>query len=61
MTLLYYDPIFLQHDTGMHPENAGRLRAITERLEKNKVDANCTRPAWRQASANGVLALNVVT
>ena len=34
MTLLYTDPLFLKHDTGQHPENAGRLRSITARLEK---------------------------
>jgi acetoin utilization deacetylase AcuC-like enzyme len=34
MTLLYTDPLFLKHDTGRHPENAGRLRSITARLEK---------------------------
>src|SRR5437773_1839090 len=28
MTLLYTDPIFLEHDTGPHPETAERLRAI---------------------------------
>jgi acetoin utilization deacetylase AcuC-like enzyme len=32
MTLLYSDPIFLQHDTGSHPETAERLRAIERRL-----------------------------
>ena len=31
-TGLFYDPIFLQHDTGDHPENAGRLRAILDGL-----------------------------
>src|SRR5207249_3229891 len=34
MTLLYTDPLFLQHDTGRHPETADRLRAITAQLEK---------------------------
>ena len=29
-----YDPIFLEHDTGMqHPENAGRLRSIIKAIE----------------------------
>lgn len=32
MTRLYLDDRFLNHDTGMHPENAGRLRSITESL-----------------------------
>jgi len=32
--LYYYDPLFLQHDTGDHPESALRLRAVSEHLEK---------------------------
>ena len=32
MTLLYHDPIFQHHDTGSHPENAGRLAAVDARL-----------------------------
>jgi acetoin utilization deacetylase AcuC-like enzyme len=29
-----YDPIYLKHDTGEHPENSKRLVAITEHLQK---------------------------
>jgi len=29
-----YDPIYLQHDTGQHVENAGRLEAIISHLEQ---------------------------
>ncbi|SVE35016.1 uncharacterized protein METZ01_LOCUS487870, partial [marine metagenome] len=29
-TGFYTNPIFLEHDTGSHPENANRLRAITD-------------------------------
>src|SRR5262249_25174150 len=42
MTILYTDPIFLRHDTGAHPENAGRLRAITAKLEQTGLAARCT-------------------
>jgi acetoin utilization deacetylase AcuC-like enzyme len=31
---LIYDPIFLEHETGRHPENAGRLRAVMELIEE---------------------------
>jgi acetoin utilization deacetylase AcuC-like enzyme len=31
---LLYDPICLEHDTGPHPENAGRLRAVVSRLRE---------------------------
>src|SRR5262245_19818618 len=43
MTLLYCDPLFLEHDTGRHPEHAGRLRAIVERLEMSGVADRCAR------------------
>jgi acetoin utilization deacetylase AcuC-like enzyme len=33
MTLLYMDDIFMQHDTGDHPECAARLEAIHRRLK----------------------------
>jgi acetoin utilization deacetylase AcuC-like enzyme len=36
-TGFFYDPIFLEHDTGHHPENSGRLRAIMQRLEADQV------------------------
>lgn len=29
-----YDPIYLKHDTGQHPENANRLRAIIRFVER---------------------------
>ena len=29
-----YDPIYLKHDTGQHPENANRLKAIMRYLER---------------------------
>jgi acetoin utilization deacetylase AcuC-like enzyme len=31
---LIYDPTFLEHETGAHPENPGRLRAITTLLHE---------------------------
>jgi acetoin utilization deacetylase AcuC-like enzyme len=30
-----YDPVYLEHDTGEHPENASRLEAIMSRLEES--------------------------
>ena len=46
MTLLYYDDAFLRHDTGSHPENAGRLRTTIAHLSTTGQLARCTRPAW---------------
>lgn len=34
---LIYDDIFLEHDTGGHPENADRLRAIVDHLKQHGV------------------------
>jgi acetoin utilization deacetylase AcuC-like enzyme len=42
MTLLYTDPLFLEHHTGAHPERAARLTAISERLAERGLDLRCT-------------------
>ncbi|HEX9843306.1 MAG TPA: histone deacetylase [bacterium] len=51
-TGLCSDPIFQAHNTGGHPENAGRLRAIVERIEANgiaqRMIARKPRPATRE-------------
>jgi acetoin utilization deacetylase AcuC-like enzyme len=39
--LLYTHPLFLEHDTGRHPENANRLRWIQARLEKARLIEEC--------------------
>lgn len=49
MTLLYTDPLFLDHDTGQHPERAERLRAVVAQLQRSGLDARCRRPAWSAA------------
>jgi acetoin utilization deacetylase AcuC-like enzyme len=50
MTLLYFDPRFLEHQTGSHPERPERLRAIASRLEQTGLDKTCVRLAWDPAS-----------
>jgi acetoin utilization deacetylase AcuC-like enzyme len=47
MTLLYTDPLFLRHDTGNHPENAGRLRAITRKLDRAGLTARCAAGTYQ--------------
>ena len=46
---LVYDPIYLEHDTGSHPENSQRLIATMSRLEeaglKKKLTLLAPRPA----------------
>lgn len=50
MTLLYYDPLFLQHDTGEHPENAGRLLLIVQHFDSNSLPLVQRRSSWQPAS-----------
>ena len=39
--LLYTDPVFLQHDTGTHPEKPLRLSRVSEHLERTGLPAKC--------------------
>src|SRR5262245_18049430 len=41
MTVLITDPLFLQHETGPHPETPQRLVAIMERLERTGSRDRC--------------------
>ena len=54
MTLLYTDPLFLQHDTGHHPENAQRLRSISTQLEKVGLIKRCTPGTYKALSEEAV-------
>ncbi|EMI44838.1 histone deacetylase/AcuC/AphA family protein [Rhodopirellula sp. SWK7] len=50
MTLLYYDPIFMEHQTGDHPESPRRLLPIVRHLHFLGLDVACRRPSWEPAS-----------
>jgi acetoin utilization deacetylase AcuC-like enzyme len=50
MTLLYYDPRFLDHDTGQHPEQPERLRQLIRHLDQTGIAEKCERPTWQPAS-----------
>jgi len=50
MTLLYYDPVFLEHDTAGHPESAERLVRITAHLRKTELAEQCTEVPVPDAS-----------
>jgi acetoin utilization deacetylase AcuC-like enzyme len=42
---LFYHPAFLEHDTGFHPESAGRLRGIVAALETHGIaESSLLRP-----------------
>jgi acetoin utilization deacetylase AcuC-like enzyme len=47
MTLLYSSATLLEHDTGYHPENAGRLVPISRRLLKDAAHLDLVRPTWQ--------------
>jgi acetoin utilization deacetylase AcuC-like enzyme len=58
MTLLYRDLLFLQHDTGRHPERADRLRAIMGRLHKSGLPDQCEAGHYEPLPAEVVLRLH---
>ncbi len=58
MTLLYSDPLFLQHETGSHPETPDRLRAINSRLAKTDLPSRCRRGSYRPLAAETVAQLH---
>jgi len=48
MTLLYSDPVYLEHQTGAgHPERPQRLEAIWARLERAGLVQECTRGSFQ--------------
>jgi len=58
MTLLYTDPLFLQHETGAHPEQPDRLRAITARLQKTGLIELCTLGIYQPLTEAEVTSLH---
>jgi acetoin utilization deacetylase AcuC-like enzyme len=54
MTLLYRDPLFLRHETGRHPENPNRLRAIETRLEQAGLLKRCTPGTYQPLTPEAV-------
>jgi acetoin utilization deacetylase AcuC-like enzyme len=48
--LIYYDPVFLKHDTGDHPENAQRLMPTIRHLNSLALNATVRRPSWQPAT-----------
>lgn len=50
MTLLYTSPVFLEHDTGAHPERALRLATISRHLDAEGLAQKCSHPQWSPAA-----------
>ncbi len=49
-TQLYYDPIFLNHHTGDHPESPERLRQTVQHLTEAGLTDRCQRATWAPAT-----------
>ena len=49
-TGIYYDPLFLQHETGLHPENPDRLAWIIAEFRRTDLWDRCLHPACRDAT-----------
>jgi len=58
MTLLFTDPLFLEHDTGRHVETADRLRSITARLEKVGLVKKCSAGTYKPLTEEAVAKLH---
>ena len=54
MTLLYTSPVFLEHDTGNHPETAERLRAIERELVSTGLRERCTLASFEPIAAESL-------
>ena len=48
--LLYYSPIFLENETGNHPENAARIVPAVRHLNQVSMHFGCGRPSWEEVS-----------
>lgn len=53
-TALYYDDLFLRHDTGMHPESAERLVRIVDDLMSSGLWDRCDHPPGRDAEVEEI-------
>lgn len=58
MTLLYEHSLFLEHDTGDHPENAQRMSAVVNRLKESGLADRCHKPDWQPVSRERLLRVH---
>ena len=50
MTLLYYDSVFLKHDTGNLPERPSRILPAVRSANQIALHAHCLRRSWSQVT-----------
>ena len=55
---LLYDPLFLEHQTGQHPENPGRLRAVVARLREEGLWDEVQHLSFEPASRDALEAVH---
>jgi acetoin utilization deacetylase AcuC-like enzyme len=58
MTLLLRDPVFLQHDTGRHPERIERLLAIEAQLQRAGLLSRCQTGTFEPLSPEAVAGVH---
>ncbi|MEM9186010.1 MAG: histone deacetylase [Planctomycetota bacterium] len=61
MTLLYYDPRFLLHETGEHPEKPERLRSVHKALDTAGLAQRCQKPVWEPASPERIASVHTAS
>ena len=57
-TLLLYDALFLEHDTGFHPECAARVERTVAHLKETGLWDRCEHPAPRDATRDELAAVH---
>ncbi len=55
---MVYHPVYLEHDTGQHPENTSRLESIVALLEESGVREQLVQIAARPASVDDLLSVH---
>jgi acetoin utilization deacetylase AcuC-like enzyme len=58
MAILFMDDVFLEHETGRHPERADRLRSIHRRLEAEKISDRFERGTIRSATPEELMRVH---
>jgi acetoin utilization deacetylase AcuC-like enzyme len=58
MTLLFTDPVFLEHETGRHVEIPARLTAIEQRLKASGLIERCQRGAFAPLPVEKVIRIH---
>ncbi len=58
MTRLFYDPLFLEHQTGRHVEQPARYQVVAERLGQTGLLEACTTGHYRPLDAESLARLH---